>query len=451
MNPEKTKDGILIGGNSGTTCDEVYRIMKETKNDWGKLDGRQGYHFVLSWQPGEIDEERAYQVVKEFCEEYLGENYDYVYSIHDDQEHIHGHIVFNSVRRTDGYKYRYLKGDWGRYIQPITDKICERNGLPKLEYDSNRKGKSYGEWNAEKEGKNTGIKIIKADIDFSISQADSYNEFLGVMKKIGYKVEPRLLEGKQELALTGPGQPRARRTKYLGEGYRLQDIKERIIIEKVRTEFPKLPGIKSCKVKSPVSSFPFLSRYQVRKVREIYQVQTYYTRKNPYAVNQAHVRRNMMHIEQLTEGCRYLLRMNIRSVDELSQHEEFLKKEEKKLKGRQGTHYILKEEKDYDEYLRLKKELQGIPEWDDRFEEIQDRFEELEQVLPLGAENVEQDFNNIRNQLEEIRQEKRIIRQIKKHDKGLRIAKLQERKNLLPTAEQIMNKAKKGDTEWLRK
>ena len=46
MNPKKTNDGELIGGNSGFTPQEVYQVMMDTKLDWDKLEGRQGYHFV---------------------------------------------------------------------------------------------------------------------------------------------------------------------------------------------------------------------------------------------------------------------------------------------------------------------------------------------------------------------------------------------------------------------
>ena len=136
MNPKKTEDGKLIGGNAGMTPKEVYQTMMDTKSDWEKLDGRQGYHYVISFKPGEASEETAYQVIKEFCEEYLGDDFDYVFSIHNDQKHMHGHIVFNSVNRMSGYKYRYENGDWGKFIQPITDRICERHGLPPLEFDA---------------------------------------------------------------------------------------------------------------------------------------------------------------------------------------------------------------------------------------------------------------------------------------------------------------------------
>ena len=138
MNPKKTEEGKWIGGNAGMSSEEVYQNMMDTKIDWDKLEGRQGYHFVISFKPGEVKEETAYQVIKEFCEEYLGDYFDYVFSIHNDQHHMHGHIVFNSVNRMTGYKYRYVNGDWEKKIQPITDRICERYGLPPLEFEIGR-------------------------------------------------------------------------------------------------------------------------------------------------------------------------------------------------------------------------------------------------------------------------------------------------------------------------
>ena len=59
LNKKKTRDGLLVGGNVGTEPEDVHRVMMDTKADWDKTDGRQGYHFVLSFKPGETDEQTA--------------------------------------------------------------------------------------------------------------------------------------------------------------------------------------------------------------------------------------------------------------------------------------------------------------------------------------------------------------------------------------------------------
>ena len=75
------------------------------QTDMGKAGWKERIPYHHQWKPGECTEEKAYQILQEFCQEYLGENYDYVFGIHTDRKHCHGHIVFNSVNRVTGYKY----------------------------------------------------------------------------------------------------------------------------------------------------------------------------------------------------------------------------------------------------------------------------------------------------------------------------------------------------------
>ena len=244
MKPEKTKEQLWVGGNSGNTTQEVYRTMMDTKQAWGKLDGRKGYHIIISWKPGECTEEKAYQIIQEFCQEYLGENYDYVFGIHTDRKHCHGHVVFNSVNRVTGYKYRYERGDWEKFMQPITDKLCVKYGLPKLEYEKgNRKGVSYGEW--KDQGKSSWKNLIRADIDYAISLSESYEEFLEQMRSMHYQIrEGTSREEGAILSLKLPGQGRACRTKKktLGEAYTVAAIRERIGKEWRSYPVPKPPS-----------------------------------------------------------------------------------------------------------------------------------------------------------------------------------------------------------------
>lgn len=64
LNSDKTEG--LVGGNAGTTPQEVYQVMMDTKQEWEKENGRQGYHFVISFPPGEATKEEAYAVINDF-------------------------------------------------------------------------------------------------------------------------------------------------------------------------------------------------------------------------------------------------------------------------------------------------------------------------------------------------------------------------------------------------
>lgn len=96
---------------------------------FGQTGGRQGYHFIISLKPGEGTREQMYEITRQFAEEFLGGEYEGVFSVHTDKDHLHGHLVFNSVNMVTGRKYSYKKGDWKNVIQPITNRLCEEYGL----------------------------------------------------------------------------------------------------------------------------------------------------------------------------------------------------------------------------------------------------------------------------------------------------------------------------------
>lgn len=176
-NPDKTENKHLVGGNCGISEEEILQKFMDTKAEYGKLDGRQGYHYMISFDPEEnVSKETCYNVISDFVDEYLNDEYDVVFAVHTDKEHMHGHIIFNSVNSVTGKKYRYEDGDWEKYIQPITDEIAQRYGLKKLEF-------------VRDEEKIDWKQKICNDIESCIAECNSYQEFLNRMgKSYGYKL-----------------------------------------------------------------------------------------------------------------------------------------------------------------------------------------------------------------------------------------------------------------------
>lgn len=453
LNPKKTGDGILVGGNVGTVPQEVYRAMLDTKEDWDKPDGRQGYHFVISFKPGETDEQTAYDVVKEFCEGYLGDKFDYVFSVHNDHKHMHGHIVFNSVNREDGYKYRYENGDWEKYIQPITDKICIRHDLSPLEFDKGkRKGRSYAQWEAEKDGKPNWKKIIHADIDYAVGQTENEERFLELMKSMGYKIR----KGNSEIhgiyfTFCAPGQTRGWRSYNLGQGYTYEDIQSRIRKEQYTSVYPRSPKIRRSVVRLPRENI--IPEFQKKRVRKIYFI-TYrrWNADNPYAVDQRALRKSLLHIDRLYEDINYLIQSGIQSYDALLQREQEVLYAEKSLNNQKYSTEFLQEDDEYQEYLGLKAELKKMPEWDDRFEEILDRMEELEKSLPDAVYKESEKTTEVSDALQKVRAEKRIIRHIKKEEQEDQLMMTSWRSISVPNFGTKEQKKHKGEEKtWLKK
>ena len=250
MNPEKTQDGRLVGA-INCQADAAFEQMKETKRKFGKVDKRQGYHIILSFKENEVNPDTAFEITQRFVEEYLGNSYEAVYVVHDNTEHVHSHIVFNSVSFVDGKKYRYEKGDWAKYIQPITNRLCEEYGLSIIDVDDGSKEKqheSYKDWSEYREGGFVWADMIKRDLDACILQAGDYQQFLDLLSDKGYTIK----QGKY-LAVKPQGMTRFRRCKTLGDMYSDEAIRERISNEDISFYREKQEEIKPvlirCKVK----------------------------------------------------------------------------------------------------------------------------------------------------------------------------------------------------------
>lgn len=183
QNPDKTEERVLVGS---INClpETAFEQMMETKQIFGKTDKRQGYHIIISFPPGEATEEQAFEITRRFAEEFLGEQYEVVYSVHTDKEHKHGHIVWNSVDMQNGKKYEYKKGDWKYKIQPITNKLCKEFGLSIMpaEYSKEPKNLPRKEWEFEQ----TFKEMILRDAKFCASYAGSMEHFEFLMKRLGY-------------------------------------------------------------------------------------------------------------------------------------------------------------------------------------------------------------------------------------------------------------------------
>ncbi len=228
LKKEKTQDGKLAGA-LNCQLDFAFEQMEETKRIFGKTDKRQGYHLILSFKENEVDPDTAFLITQRFVQEYLGSKYEVVYAVHDNTEHIHSHIVFNSVSFATGRKYRYEKGDWARDIQPITNRLCQEYGLSIIDIEDakeewNREDKNV--WNEKSEKQPVWSEMIKRDIDACIIQAASFDSFLDLMKDKGYETK----QGKY-LAIRPPGMTRYRRCRTLGNDYSEEQIRERVIKE----------------------------------------------------------------------------------------------------------------------------------------------------------------------------------------------------------------------------
>ncbi len=184
QNPDKTEECVLVGS---INClpDTAFEQMEETKNIFHKTGKRQGYHVIISFSLEEkVTVEQAMYVLEHFAKDVLGDDYEAVYAVHTDREHMHGHLIWNSVSMTTGKKYNSPKSNWKNHLQPITNKYCEELGLAIMpaEYSRNPKNISRDKWEKEMSMK----EIILRDAKMCAYAAGNVEHFKYLMKRLGY-------------------------------------------------------------------------------------------------------------------------------------------------------------------------------------------------------------------------------------------------------------------------
>ena len=123
-------------------------------------------------------------VLEHFAKAVLGDDYEAVYAVHADREHMHGHLIWNSVSMTTGKKYNSPKGNWKNHLQPITNKYCDELGLSIMpaEYSKNPKNISRDKWEKEMSMKD----IILRDAKMCAYAAGNVEHFRYLMRSLGY-------------------------------------------------------------------------------------------------------------------------------------------------------------------------------------------------------------------------------------------------------------------------
>lgn len=328
-NPEKTQNGRYV---AGVNCqvDRAYLQMEATKKKFGKIDKRQGYHFILSFNEGEINPETAFELTGKFVEMYLKQKYEVVYVVHDNTDHIHSHIVINSVSFMDGRKYRYEKGDWAKIIQPITNELCREYGLSVIDIEEEKeavkaKSRNYREWKEYSDNEKGWSAMIKRDLDACIIQAATFEAFLELLTEKGYAIK----QGKY-LSIMPKGMRRYRRTATLGDDYTEEQIRKRIVEEDMafyenrrKDEAPQILKV-------------YVKRYRrtkMTKLQKRYYAKLYRTgqlKKKPYSQVWKY-QNDIKRLQQLQKEYLFIADNKINSVVELASVVERLSEAKKAI------------------------------------------------------------------------------------------------------------------------
>ena len=227
-NPAKTDGETLITA-FGTTVEYAPAMFTNALKKRDPSDPNLAYHLIQSFAPGEVGAKEAHEIGKELAERLLGGRYSYIVSTHTDKNHCHNHIIFCAADNITHKKYHDCKRSYWN-IRHINDELCEEHNLSVIK-ENKHIGKSYKEWMADKAGTSWKSKL-KSDINETIKQAHTYDEFLDLMKSKGYEIKDAEIspEAHKYIGFRAPGQERwvRGRPKSLGDDFTKERIRERI-------------------------------------------------------------------------------------------------------------------------------------------------------------------------------------------------------------------------------
>ena len=228
-NGDKTDDEIYVTTHL-CSRENAHKEFELTKKQFKSRTKTLAHHLIQSFVPEEVSFEEAHQVGIELCEKILGGKYEYVLATHIDKDHIHNHIIFNSIDIDEGKVYHSYYGSYMN-IRNQSDRLCKEHNLSVIDQETQkeineikrRKFVSWHDWNEDKKGSSYKSKL-QFDIDRSIKQSVNWQDFLSKMESYGYEIK----FGKH-IAFRKDDQQRFTRAKTIGDNYTEERIKDRIL------------------------------------------------------------------------------------------------------------------------------------------------------------------------------------------------------------------------------
>ena len=178
--------------------DLVYRTFLEEKKMWNKDTGRMYAHNIISWHKNEqITPEQAFEFGKEFAENWFS-GFQTLVAVHKDKDHIHCHLVTNSVSYEDGRKLHNTRKDLERMKQ-LTNQMCRERGLTVAEKGKHFDGSQIekGEviaWSKDKynlfrqQVKDSFVADCAMAVLKALENCISKEKFIEKMKQFGWNV-----------------------------------------------------------------------------------------------------------------------------------------------------------------------------------------------------------------------------------------------------------------------
>ena len=178
-------DGRVFVSAAGCRVETAIKDFKKIREISGKQRGLVAHQLVRSFPAGEVDPEQAQQMAEELAARMLP-GHQYIVCTHVDRDHIHTHIVFNSVSYLTGEKYHNNKKSL-RIMRGESDNLCRKYGLSVIA-PSARSGLDRRTLEAARQGGSWKVQLA-ITLDDLIDRVTSLPELQEELQKAGFNIE----------------------------------------------------------------------------------------------------------------------------------------------------------------------------------------------------------------------------------------------------------------------
>ena len=201
---EKTLwEGQRLVSGWNCTAQSALSEMRLTKERYRKTDGRQYYHFVQSFsEADDLTPQEAHAIGLELAQREFP-NFEVLVATHIDTNHLHSHLIVNSVSFRDGRKLHQSAADLQAH-RMASDQICAAHGLeilPPPQKQMKQKRMSSREYRSAAKGESWKFRLMDT-IDQCMKYAETREDFISLMESEGYQV--RWTEGRKNITYTTP-------------------------------------------------------------------------------------------------------------------------------------------------------------------------------------------------------------------------------------------------------
>lgn len=272
MDIDKTDEKFI----SGKDClpENVFESMTATKESFNKTDGRSYDHIIQSFKPGEVGPTMAREIGKELAEKQF-KGYEVLIATHINKEHIHNHLVINSVSFEDGRKLHTTMQDF-RELKKVSDKICSDRGLSVIKEPYARNHYSMAEYKLAEKGQSIWKEQLRSAIDEAKEHSKTIVEMGDYLEK-NFNIDMKIQN--KNLSFLHPEKQKYCRGSKLGNAYNKDEIMGYF---KIGPEVEKLDRVtKAAKIAAAKEKEAVYSKWEKSHPREAKEVYKEWNKAHP--------------------------------------------------------------------------------------------------------------------------------------------------------------------------